>query len=159
MDQVSCPSAVRIGQLNAQSIGNKYAVLSNLIKSINYDFFAITETWHDSATCPELIACTPRGYSCVERARPRKKTLSVATNHGGVCLFYKSTYTVRRINMPVYSSAEFLAVSAYNSSAKQVLVVIYRPGSVAANSLFFDEFAAVVDRLAVYAIPVVIVGD
>jgi hypothetical protein len=61
--------------------------------------------------------------------------------------------------MPVYSSAEFLAVSAYNSSAKLLLVVIYRPGSVAANSLFFDEFVAVVDRLAVYAMPVVIVGD
>jgi hypothetical protein len=81
----------------AKSIGNKHASLSNLISSSYCDFFAVTETWHESSTCPKLIACTPQGYGCVESTRPRKKTLSVSTNH--VCLFHKSTYRVRGITI------------------------------------------------------------
>jgi hypothetical protein len=108
MDQVSCSSAVRIGQLNVQSIGNKYAALSNLIKSI---MIFSPSLRHDMTLLPVL------SYTAALNVRGQETRLSVATNHGGVCLFYTSTYTVCRINVPVYSSAELLAVSAYNSSA------------------------------------------
>jgi len=57
---------VRVGSLNVQSIGGKSAVLSDFIN--NFDVFAAVETWHDSANCPNVIASTPPGYRCVEKA-------------------------------------------------------------------------------------------
>ena len=48
--------------------------------------FVAVETWHNSEACPNLIACTPNGYHCVEKAHScsAKDTLNVKTNHGGV---------------------------------------------------------------------------
>ena len=40
-----------------------------------------------------------------------------------------------------------------------VLVIVYRPGSKAATSVLFDDFANLVERLTVYTAPVVVVCD
>jgi len=40
-----------------------------------------------------------------------------------------------------------------------VIAVVYRPGSAAVQQRFFDELAAVLDRLAVYQVPIYVVGD
>ena len=45
------------------------------------------------------------------------------------------------------------------SSVNIELVVVYRSGSKAATLVFLDEFLNLTDYLAVYAAPVVLVGD
>ena len=75
------------------------------------------------------------------------------------CLFYESCYAIRRIQLPSYRSMDVMAVYVHGVSAKLLFVVICRPGSTAVCSPFFDDFADVVERIAVYAAPTVIVGD
>ena len=37
--------------------------------------------------------------------------------------------------------------------------MVYRSVSIAVNTLFFDEFADLIERVAAFAAPIVIVGD
>jgi len=39
------------------------------------------------------------------------------------------------------------------------IVVIYRPGSEAVTTVFFDELSEILDRVAGYSDPIYIVGD
>ena len=66
--------AVTISSLNVRSLGNKHAVLSDYITSNDLHFFAAVETWHESSSCPQVIAATPSGYCCINKARPWKST-------------------------------------------------------------------------------------
>ena len=84
--------------------------------------------------------------------------MNVKTNHGGVYLFYKSCYAIRRIQLP-YRSMEVMAVYVHGVSVKLLFVVLYRPGSTTVCSPFFDDFADVVEHIVVYAGPTIIVGD
>ena len=155
------PSTVRVlvGSLNVQSIGGKSAVLSDFIN--NFDIFAAVETWHDSANCPNVIASTPPGYRCVEKARSRANTDSdnVRTNYGGICLFLKECYLVREIALPSYDSTEVLAVFVQGAGIKLLLVVLYRPGTTHVTTAFINDLADIVERSAVYAAPLIIAGD
>ena len=45
------------------------------------------------------------------------------------------------------------------SSVNFILVIVHRPGSQAATSVIFDDFANLVERLTVYTAPVVVVSD
>ena len=74
----------KLGNLNARSIGNKHTQIVDEITSESYNLFAIVETWHESAYCPSIIACTSSGYRCIERARPRstKAETTSSVNHG-----------------------------------------------------------------------------
>ena len=65
------PPITRIGSLNAQSVGNKFAAICDRIATEKLHLCAIVETWHDSANSPQLIACAPPRYNFVEKARPR----------------------------------------------------------------------------------------
>ena len=132
------------------SLSAHNSLVSDCITSNGFDFFAAVETWHESADCPNVIACTPGGYHCAEQARrrPARDALNTKTNYGGVCLFYRTRYTVHRLKLPCYKSMEQLAVQVQGSSVSFVLVVVYRPVSKAATSVFFDEFADFVKRLA-----------
>lgn len=89
----------KVGLLNAQSVGNKYATICDRISSDRLHLRAVVETWHDSADDPNLIACAPPGYLLIERARPRDDTAAqnTKTNHGAVCLFYTSSIGARQV--------------------------------------------------------------
>jgi len=56
------PQQTRIGLLNAQSVGNKYAAICDRIASERLHFCAIVESWHDATDDPDLIACAPPDY-------------------------------------------------------------------------------------------------
>ena len=80
------------------------------------------------------------------------------TNHGSVCLFFKAFYAVRRLHLPLYKSMELLAVHVHGASVNLLFIIVYQPGSFAVNS-FFDAFADIIERTAVFAAPLVIVGN
>ena len=78
--RLDCANAALIGMLS-----KNITTVADCIVSKKFSFFAAVETWHDSADCPSVIACTPSGYLCIEQARSRssKSALSMKTNHGG----------------------------------------------------------------------------
>ena len=81
----------------------------------------------------------------------------IKTNHCGVCSVYTANYTVRRYQMPSFKSFELLVVYIQSGSLNLIVDVIYRSGS-AVNSTLFDEFANFIERVAIYAAPLIIVG-
>jgi len=54
---------------------------------------------------------------------------------------------------------EQLCVRAVSGRFTAIIVVIYRPGSAAVQAKFFDELAAVLERVATYQEPIYVVGD
>ena len=102
----------RIGYLNCCSIVNKYSLISDCITSSGFSFFAAVQTWHESADCPSVIACTPSGYHCIEHARnsPARDALNTKTNHGEICLFNRTRYAVRRCKLQSFKSMKQMAV-------------------------------------------------
>ena len=125
--------------MNAQSVGNKHAVIYDRIASERLELCAIVETWHDSADSTQLSACAPPGYRFIERARPRTVSALqiMSTNHGDICLFYSSTISAREVPLPkCRSGLEALAVYLHAARRTALVVVLYRPGSDAVNNFF-----------------------
>ena len=71
------------------------------------------------------------------------------TNHSGVCLFYRTRYTVCRFKLPIHRSMELLAVHIQGASVNSTLVIVYRPGSLAVTLAFMEDFTVLIDRVAV----------
>ena len=134
------PVSTRLGLFNARSVGNKHSAICDLIASNHLHLGAIVETWHDSADDPSLIACAPPGYRFIERARPRESVDNMKTNHGGVCLFYRSSLSARQVQLPVYKSKlEVLAVFIQAARRNVLVIVFYWPGSADVNNAFFED--------------------
>jgi len=153
-------STIVVGVLNAQSVGNKSAAINICILEHHMDIFAVVETWHDGADSPCLIACTPPDYKYIEKARTRSDTAStnMASNHGGICVFFKTKYSLKPVSLPVYNSMEVLALSIRSSAFKTTLLAVYRRGSDAVTNMFFEDFADLLERCASFA-HCVVVGD
>ena len=107
-----------IAVLNAQSAGNKSAAIYDRVATDKPSICAIIETWHDTADCPSLIACTMPGYGCLERAHPRSTAwaANMRTNHGGFCLLHLAKYTARVIPLPVYKTFEVLSINLHGAA-------------------------------------------
>src|SRR5208282_4912738 len=84
---------------------------------------------------------------------------NVTPNHGGVVLLYRSYYSVRRIELPYYTRLECIAAYIQCQSVNLLAVVIYRPGSRTVDQLSLTQFADIIERLAVFAAPILIIGD
>ena len=54
---------------------------------------------------------------------------------------------------------ELVCVRATVGRFIAIFVVLYRPGFATVQQLFFDEFAAVMDRVAIYQDSIYVVGD
>jgi hypothetical protein len=132
-----------VGLVNAQSVGNKHAAIYDRIAFDRLDLCAVVETWHHSADSTQLIACSPPGYRFIEKTRPRTASAlqTTPTNHGGICLFYRSTISAREVPLPKFKSGlEALAVYLHAARRTALVVVLYRPGSDAVSNVFFDDF-------------------
>ena len=132
-------AGTRFGLFNAQSVGNKAAMVCDQIASERLQACAVVETWHYAPDCPNLIACTPPGYRYIEKARKRSSSYvgNLRTNHGGVCFFYISSLSVRQEQLSEYTTFEFLAVHISGSRRNALVLVVYRPGTAAATIKFF----------------------
>ena len=80
------------------------------------------------------------------------------SEHGDVC-FYKECYAIRTLKLPMCRTMEVLGVHVHGAATNLLIVVVYRSGSVAVNMLFFDEFADLIERVAAFVAPIVIIGD
>jgi len=94
-----------VGVLNVRSLGNKSAVILDIIVDNSFDLFVAVETWHDSAESTSVITATSPGYQVFERARPR--TAAMATNRlitATSVVFVRYGVYVSVLHLPTYIS-------------------------------------------------------
>jgi len=52
-----------------------------------------------------------------------------------------------------------VATYVHRAGSNAVVVILYRPGSLHVTNAFFDNFNDLLERLATYSAPLMIVGD
>src|SRR6218665_3297727 len=125
-------------------------VVSDTITSYGIDLLIATESWHQTSSDVAVRRSTPPGYSAVDR--------SDGSSYGGIVIFHRSHLSVRR--MPLSSSPttfEALTVSVSSPRGPLTILAAYRPGST--SSLFFHEFAVLLEQFALYNAQLVITGE
>ena len=89
------PGPVRLGSVNARSIGNKGPLLADTIESHTFDFLCLTETHirtNDSDSFLRLL--TPDGFSLIHR--PCSSGIG-----GGVGFFICDSYKYQKVDTPI----------------------------------------------------------
>ena len=120
----------------------------HLKHTAQFTVLGLTETWHDtdsSAFCRFRDA----GFSVVDRARPRVRD-DMSVNHGGVAIITAPGTSVSPLPVGDPSST-FEAVAGLVTTGRHraAVAVVYRPGSQPVTEQFFDDLAALLERLAV----------
>jgi hypothetical protein len=147
------------GCFNVRSANNKIDDLLDVRREQQIDVLFLTETWHDSdSVCIRRLRAD--GLQVIERARPRRCTNTMLTNHGGVAAAAVPGVRLTQLELGVKpSSFECICGRIASGSSACVVLVIYRPGSEAVSSTFWCELSDVFDRLVTYVDPVFVVGD
>jgi endonuclease/exonuclease/phosphatase (EEP) superfamily protein YafD len=83
--------------------------------------------------------------------------MSLSTNHGGVCLLCETSLHARDIRLPVSLSFEAVGAYVHRFGLNAVLVVVYRADNFTQD--FYDQFGDLLERLATFSAPLLIVGD
>ena len=115
--------------------------------------FCISETC-DAARLPQ----------CIDAARPIPPGANVndvdCQNYGGLAVVHRQTITCRKKTLDVdVTTFEYLFCHATAASRHFVLLAVYRLGSQALSTTFFDELSAVFECIATSGFPVVVCGD
>ena len=145
--------------LNIRSLLSKFEDVDELCRDRDIDLLALTESWHD-ADSPVLGRLRRAGYSVIDRARPRTAD-DMSVNHGGIVVIARSNVAVSPIAIADQPSTfEVVCLRAViGQFAATVVVLCQRPGSQSVPHKFFDELAAILDRVATHQEAIYIVGD
>lgn len=123
----------------------------------------ITETWHEDCNDVILKRAVPAGYQCVDVACPRCDYASVPTdrpvNRGGLALICRDNLKVKMKPLTATTTFEHLCCHVTAGNDQFMLLGVYRPGSQAATTQFFDELSAAMEQVCTYRYPIVILGD
>ena len=163
-------SSLAVGYLNAQSVSNKSAIISDAIFNNKLDVFAVVETFHESSEDVDLKRMTPDGYVCVDQ--PRVASLSNQSEPGsgkskvrggGVVLVFKNCFRYKRLDLNFHpKSFEYIAVMLTLDGKKFLAAGVYRPGSKSSTKEkkeFLEEFSNFLELLVVFNSHIVITGD
>jgi len=147
------------GCLNIRAVANKVDDLLEVLRDQQIDVQFLVETWHDAdSVCFRRLRVD--GFQVVDRPRPRSRTDTMVTNHGGVAAIAVPGVRLSLLELGIKPKTfEFLCVRVSTGASSCIAAVLYRPGSVATSSSFFGELSDAVDRLATFVDPVYIVGD
>jgi len=147
------------GCFNIRSLANKLDDLLEVRCDKLLDVIFLVETWHDSDSV-SLGRLRADGFQVVDRPRPRSRLDTLATNHGGIDVVAVQGMWLGKIDIGVIPSTfELLVVRVVSHQYSCVAAVIYRPGSAAVTPLYFSELSDVLDRIATFVDPVLLVGD
>jgi hypothetical protein len=157
LDQHVTP--LSFGFLNIRSLLKKLDDILELRRDRLFDVLCLVETWHYSdSVCVQRLRA--EGFRVIDRARQRLDSgCSTAPNYSGIILFSTSRVRMSLIDVACASTFDVVSIRLTSGSYHCVLVVIYRPGSVAVTVKFFTELAGVLDRVAVLSEPVFVAGD
>jgi len=156
-------NGLRLGCINARSIANKRAILSQAIVDNQLDVLVITESWNECSESVVLKTVTPPGYQCVDAARPLAADTNLHTdrlqNHGGLAIVHRDGFKLTKKFLKPTKTFEYLCTQAAVGSNRFILLGVYRPGSQAVTTAFFDELATVLEQISTHRCPIVICGD
>lgn len=101
-----------LATLNARSIRNKSATLTDVLSSHNLDVFALTESWHERDDDLAVRMIRPAGYRSFDAARSSSGVGLRKQRGGGVVLLYKDGITAKRLSFSISPSTfELVGVS------------------------------------------------
>ena len=163
---ISIPvSGLLVGSLNARSINNKSATITNLIDELKLDVLAIQESWHENSDALSLRSCVPPGYAVVDAARaPACDSSDVvgmrAVAGGGVAVIYRAEYKMHKVTtLPTAKTFEFVCCRlSAGSRGDVILLSAYRPGSKSITNAFFDEWTTLLESLVTFRCPLLVLG-
>ena len=144
--------------LNARSLNNKAMFIKDYVVEHRVDCLTVTETWLNSnnESVYTINEVCPRGYAFMHIARSEG-------HGGGVGLLYKKYYKTEKQNVVQYSSFEFMEALIRSPSTVLRIGVVYRPPPSVENGLtvnmIFNEFADLLERLAVSSGKLLLLGD
>ena len=142
---------------NIRSVANKLDDLLEVRSDLSIDVVFLVETWHDTDSVA-FRRLRVDGFQVVDRPRPRSRVDTLSTNYGGVAAVACPGVHLSLLDLGVSpASFELLPVRVTSGSSACVVVVIYRTGPVTTS--FFSEFSDVMDRVAIGADPLYVVGD
>jgi len=125
---------------------------------------AMQETWHENNDSLSLKRAVPPGYSFVEVARENKlsdKLTTRSNSYGGVAIIYRSEYKAKKITSLLKCNSVEYVCCRLNTGCQgdMIILSVYRPGSKPLTDEFYKEFTTLLESLATYRCPVIILGD
>jgi hypothetical protein len=129
-DFLSAPNnaGFKIFLLNCQSLNSKFSELKTYIEGVfesKFDAICLQETWLSSSSDVSLLQL--EGYNLISKGK-------LASNHGGVAIYLKDTYTYKVLSVDSPSNiwdGVFIEVSLNGSGSNSIknLIIgsIYRP--------------------------------
>ena len=146
---------------NTRSIDNKAMYLKDFVVDHEIDLLALTETWLDSMdnqTPNTINELCPSGYTLIH-----VPWLS-DTHGGGVGLLYnKCCKMEQQQHVPRYSSFKYMETLLRSPTTVLRIDILYRPPPSTQNrltvSMFFYEFPALLEHLAVACGKLLLLGD
>jgi len=147
--------------MNVQSATRKFDDIIAMKRDQSLDLLCPCETWHDQDSV-SIRRLRAEGLQVLERARqrPADSQPSLATNYSGVALAASRGVKLTAINTGGRKrNVEHICVRVSSRGSSAVVLLVYRPGSVAADTSFFEDLADLLDRLVTFSDPLMIVGD
>ncbi|ESN99199.1 hypothetical protein HELRODRAFT_162707 [Helobdella robusta] len=143
---------VRIGLLNVRSINNKVVDVYGMIYD-GLDILVLCETWHGTEGNISVRLAMPPGFTFVDFVRPHDP------GYGGLVIYFRSDLKYKKINLPLFSKFEALAIRLKIGIDQFCLIALYRPGSEQTTSLFFEELISMLEFIKMSEAHVVLMGD
>ena len=111
----------------------------------------------DASDAPNAVKLdiAPTQFNVVHKHRGSSRDKS----GGGIAVVHRATIKATVIDVGEYKRFEVLAVKLVSRSSSFVVVCIYRPGSKAPPSAFFDDLSDLLDQLQVLDVKFVLCGD
>ena len=149
------------GCMNVRSAAGKIDDIVAMKHDRSIDVLCLCETWHDEDSV-SIRRLRAEGLQVLERARPRSvsELSSLSTNHGGVAIAASRGVRLAAVNTGSRkSSFEHICARVTSRESSCIVLLIYRPGSRTADANFFTELSDLLDRLATFVDPIMVVGD
>ena len=100
---MSPATALVCGCFNVRSLANKVDDLLDVRRDQLMDVLFLTETWHDAdSICLRRLRAD--GSQVVDRPRPRLRTDTLSTNHGGIVVIASSGLRLSTVDLGVKPS-------------------------------------------------------
>ena len=146
---------LRIATLNARSVCNKSAVISDHILHNKLDILCLTETWVNDGEFSNSFASSllPPNYSLSQyygRPRPMRG--------GGLAIINHKSIHHTSLSMPVYSTFECIGSSVSLANFSFKIFTIYRPPS-SSISAFCTEFETLLEHHITSNVDLFFIGD
>ena len=128
----------------------RLAVVTALIYNVRRD----ERKSHDDIA---LRRCVPAGFTSVDAPHPSDGSRQ---NQGGVAAIITDRVTCRLIATPrEFATFESVCFSLTGSRQTVVYLLLYRPGSAAANDAFFTELISYLEVRTLYKCQIIVAGD